>query len=79
MATFKVPSSPKKSILTIDEFLGVDFTNSPANVDITRSPNAVNMIRDVPGKIRKCMGWKIEREYKLKKAQIVEMNKLPSV
>ena len=65
MATsFKVPSSPKKSILTIDEFLGVDFTNSPANVDITRSPNAVNMIRDVPGKIRKCMGWEIEKEYK---------------
>lgn len=64
MATFKVPSSPKKSILTIDEFLGVDFTNSPANVDITKSPNAVNMIRDVPGKIRKCMGWKIEKEYK---------------
>lgn len=62
-ASFKVPSSPKKSILTIDEFLGVDFSNSPANVDITRSPNAVNMIRDVPGKIRKCMGWKIEKEY----------------
>ena len=59
-----MPSSPKKSILTIDEFLGVDFTNSPANVDITRSPNAVNMIRDVPGKIRKCMGWEIEKEYK---------------
>ena len=56
MTTFKVPSSPKKSILTIDEFLGVDFTNSPANVDIKRSPNAVNMIRDVPGKIRKSMG-----------------------
>lgn len=59
-----MPSSPKKSILTIDEFLGVDFTNSPANVDITRSPNAVNMIRDVPGKIRKCMGWGIEKEYR---------------
>lgn len=65
MATsFKVPSSPKKSILTIDEFLGVDFTNSPANVDIRKSPNAVNMIRDVPGKIRKSMGWKIVKSYK---------------
>lgn len=65
MATsFKVPSSPKKSILTIDEFLGADFTNSAANIDITRSPNCVNMIRDVPGKIRKCMGWETEKEYK---------------
>ena len=64
MTTFKVPSSPKKSILTIDEFLGVDFTNSPANVDIKRSPNAVNMIRDVPGKIRKSMGWEVVKEYK---------------
>lgn len=61
--TFKVPSSPKKNILTINEFLGVDFTNSAANVDITRSPNSVNMIRDVPGKIRKCMGWKVENTY----------------
>lgn len=64
MATsFRVPSSPKKSILTIDEFLGVDFTNSPANVDIRKSPNAVNMIRDVPGKIRKCMGWEVVSTY----------------
>lgn len=64
MTTFKVPSSPRKSILTIDEFLGVDFTNSPANVDIRKSPNAVNMLRDVPGKIRKSMGWEIAKEYK---------------
>lgn len=56
---FKIPSSPKKSIMTIDEFLGVDFTNSPANVDITKSPNAPNMIRDVPGKVRKSMGWEV--------------------
>ena len=61
--SFNVPSSPKKSIETIDEFLGVDFTNSPANVDIRRSPNAVNMIRDVPGKVRKCMGWEVVKQY----------------
>lgn len=74
METFKVPASPKKSILTIDEFLGVDFTNSPANVDITRSPNAVNMIRDVPGKIRKCMGWEIEKEYKDESGKGLKIN-----
>lgn len=61
--SFGIPASPKKSIMTIDEFLGVDFTNSPTNVDLRRSPNAVNMIRDVPGKVRKCMGWEVVKEY----------------
>ena len=46
---FNVPKSPKRDVLIIDEFLGVDFTNSPANIDDNKSPNAVNMIRDVPG------------------------------
>ncbi len=55
--SFKVPSSPGRSIITIDEFLGVDFTNSPSNVDLNKSPNGQNMIRDVPGKVRKCMGY----------------------
>lgn len=54
---FSVPSSPSKSVLTIDEFVGADFTNSPANVSERQSPNTQNMIRDVPGKIRKCMGY----------------------
>lgn len=55
--SFKVPSSPSRSIITIDEFLGVDFTNSPSNVDLNKSPNGQNMIREVPGKVRKCMGY----------------------
>lgn len=61
--SFKVPSSPSKSVLTVSEFLGVDFTNSPTTVDIKKSPNAVNMIRDVPGKVRKSMGWKTVETY----------------
>lgn len=61
--TFGVPKSPSKSVQTIDEFLGVDFTNSPANIDIRRSPNAENMLRDVPGKVRKSLGWFIVSEY----------------
>lgn len=61
--SFKVPKSPAKSILTIDNFQGVDFTNSPANIDISKSPNSVNMIRDVPGKVRKCMGYKTIATY----------------
>ena len=54
---FSIPDSPKRSVLTIDTFYGVDFTNSPAAVDEFKSPNAKNMIRDVPGKVRKCMGY----------------------
>ncbi len=54
---FKVPKSIPKSISTIDEFLGVDFTNSTANIDVRRTPNGQNFIRDVPGKVRKSLGW----------------------
>lgn len=64
MAQFAVPASPARSITTIDEFLGVDFTNSPTNVDERKSPNAPNMIRDVPGKVRKSMGWHTIKQYK---------------
>lgn len=60
---FSVPSSPKRSVAVIDEFLGVDFTNSPSNVDVKKSPNAPNMIRDVPGKVRKCMGYEDVKTY----------------
>lgn len=42
---FSVPSSPARSVVQINQFLGVDYTNSPANVDIEKSPNGQNMIR----------------------------------
>ena len=60
---FKVPASPSRSTLTIDTFLGADFTNDPANVDIDKSPNILNMIRDVPGKVRKSMGYQTIAEF----------------
>ena len=63
MVSFRTPSTVGKSVTTIDTFLGCDFTNSPANVDETKSPNAKNMIRDVPGKVRKCMGYQTIKEY----------------
>ena len=50
-------SAPSLSQVRIETFLGVDFTNQPSNVDERRSPEAPNMIRDVPGKVRKRMGW----------------------
>lgn len=60
---FKVPASPSRSTLTIDTFLGADFTNDPANVGIDKSPNVLNMIRDVPGKVRKSMGYQTIAEF----------------
>ncbi len=50
-------SAPSMSQVRIEEFLGVDLTNQPSNCDERKSPNAENMIRDVPGKVRKRMGW----------------------
>ena len=61
--SFKVPASPKKNIFVIDKFMGVDLTNTGANVDETRSPNAENMIRYVPGKVRKRMGYDVPVEF----------------
>ena len=55
--SFKVPKSPKKNIFAIDNFLGVDLTNTGANIDEVRSPNAENMVRYVPGKVRKRTGY----------------------
>ena len=63
MAQFSIPASPSRSILNVNEFYGIDYTNSPANVDKSRSPNGQNMIRDVPGKVRKRMGYETIAQY----------------
>lgn len=55
--TFNVPASPKKNVFEIDQFLGVDLTNNGTNIDEYHSPNAVNMTRYVPSKVRKRMGY----------------------
>ena len=59
----KVPKAVPRSISTIDEFLGVDFTNSSAAIDIRRTANGKNMIRSVPGKVRKSLGWATQNTY----------------
>ena len=58
--SFKIPKSPKRDIFVIDNFMGVDLTNSGANVDDVRSPYAPNMVRYVPGKVRKRTGFQKE-------------------
>lgn len=54
---FKIPASPAIQTYESNTFLGVDFTTDSGNVDDTKSPNMVNMIRSVPGKVRKRMGY----------------------
>lgn len=55
--TFKIPDSPKKQVYETDQFLGADFTSEASNINPYMSPNCENMIRSVPGKIRKRMGY----------------------
>lgn len=57
--SFSVPSPPPVQTITIDRLLGADFTNTPANVSIYRSPNAINVLRETAGKIRKRTGWRV--------------------
>ena len=57
MARFSVPKPPDKQVYQIENFRGIDLHNSPSNVSEFRSSDAPNMIRDVPGKLRKRMGY----------------------
>ena len=54
---FSIPKSPVKQVYQATSFLGADFTSESSTVDDTKSPNVENMIRSVPGKIRKRMGY----------------------
>lgn len=58
MAAFAIPDIPGRSIIKLTQFYGVDFTSNPFNVNVTQSPDAENMIRSEPGKVRKRMGYK---------------------
>jgi len=56
--SFKVPDSPSINIYENSTFLGCDFTSDASTVDEVHSPNCVNMIRSVPGKVRKRCGYR---------------------
>lgn len=60
---FNIPKSPTKQVYESNNFLGADFTSEASTVDDTKSPNVENMIRSVPGKIRKRMGYKLFADY----------------
>lgn len=61
--SFKVPASPKINIYQNSAFLGCDFTSDASTVDDVRSPNCVNMVRSVPGKVRKRCGYRKIAQY----------------
>ncbi len=63
MATFNLPSPNGKRRFTSTKFVGVDFHNSPENVESKRSPWCVNMIRDKNGSVRKRMGYEKIRSF----------------
>lgn len=63
MATFSIPTPVSRSVVTIEDFQGVDLNSSPGNVSLHRSPEAPNMIRDVPGKVRKRQGYELTGSY----------------
>lgn len=58
-----IEGSPTPYVTVIDQLKGVDFTSAPINVAEGRAYNAPNMIRDVPGKVRKRMGYELVHKF----------------
>lgn len=57
MVTFPDTVRTTKTPMMYDTFLGVDFAKTPATTAQQYSPNAVNLIRDEVGKVRRRMGY----------------------
>ena len=62
-ALSQLNGSPPIYTTTINYFRGVDVTSAPINVAQGRAFNAPNMIRDVPGKVRKRMGYELVQTF----------------
>lgn len=60
---FDVPSPAPRGVEIIEEFRGVDLNSSPTVVSKYRSPEAPNMMRDIPGKVRKRQGYEKLKHY----------------
>ena len=71
---FSVPSARQRRSVSVSWFEGVNFTDSAAGVDERKSPDAPNMIRDVPGKVRKCMGYHRVAEYRDEEGRALAIN-----
>lgn len=71
---FGMPAGRQRKAVHVSCFEGVNFTDSPAGVDERKSPDAPNMIRDVPGKVRKCMGYYRVAEYRDEQGRPLAIN-----
>lgn len=60
---FDIPSPTPRGVEIIEEFRGVDLNSSPTVVSKYRSPEAPNMMRDIPGKVRKRQGYEKLKHY----------------
>lgn len=58
-----VPAAPRMQRTMITAFKGADLYSSPTSIDLRRSPCCPNMIRSVPDKVRKRMGYRLHRTY----------------
>ena len=47
----------QKRILQLQKLCGTDLSHSASDVALQRSPDCPNMMRSVPGKVRKRMGY----------------------
>lgn len=54
---FSVPRGPDINAATVEYFRGCDLNDASTNVDLSRSPECPNMVRDEVGKVRKRTGW----------------------
>lgn len=57
------PAGHAHKMAVVECFKGVDLTSAPSGVSLDRSPDAPNMVRDVPGRVRKRMGYHLVRQY----------------
>lgn len=61
MLNFSGGSSPVKKVLEITSFAGIDLSSAPADIDIKRSPDAINMMPDSKGNPIKRPGFEFVR------------------
>ncbi len=47
----------QRKIMQLQQLCGADLSHSASDVELTRSPDCPNMMRSVPGKVRKRMGY----------------------
>ncbi len=59
----QIPAAPQLHRTMITAFKGADLYSSPTAIDLRRSPNCPNMVRSVPDKVRKRMGYFLHHVY----------------